>query len=53
MATTVTITEPERVDSKKVDSSGKLYVGTAFSGQRIKFIIESAQEIEEPDDEQD
>lgn len=40
----VTVPDPQKVETKKVDSSGKLYVGTAFSGQEVEIVIgESSQ----------
>lgn len=44
---TVTIDDPERMDAKKVDGSGKLYVGNAWAGKEVKFVIESVDELDE------
>lgn len=43
----VTIEDPERYDSKKVDGSGKLYVGTAYAGKEIVYLIERARELDD------
>jgi len=37
------VSDPERYDTKKVDTSGKLYVGRELSGKRIRFIIEDIE----------
>jgi len=44
---TITIENPDRYDTKKVDSSGKLYVGKAIAGKRVRFIIEDVETIED------
>lgn len=47
---TVTIDNPERMDSKKVDGSGKVYLGNAWAGKRVRFVIEDVEEIEDDED---
>jgi len=46
----VTVDNPVRVDEKKVDSGGKLYIGNAWSGKNVKFVVES---VTDPDDDPD
>lgn len=46
---TVTVDDPERMETKKVDGSGKVYVGNAWAGQNVRLIIESVEEIEDDD----
>jgi len=48
---TVTIENPERMDAKKVDGSGKVYLGNAWAGKRVRFVIEDVEEIEEDEAE--
>jgi hypothetical protein len=45
----VTVKNPEVMDSKKVDGSGKLYVGNKWAGQKVTFVIEKVEEIDEKD----
>lgn len=44
---TVTVDDPERMDQKKVDGSGKVYLTNAWAGKEVKFVIES---VEDPDE---
>ena len=46
---TVTIEDPEGMDAKKVDGSGKIYVGNNWAGKRVKFVIEAVEDIESDD----
>jgi len=48
---TVTIENPEGMDAKKVDGSGKIYIGNQWAGKRVKFVIESVEEIPDESDE--
>lgn len=41
----VTIEDPERVDAKKVDGSGKVYLTNKWAGKRVRFVIESVEDI--------
>lgn len=42
----VKINDPVRMDAKKVDGSGKMYVGNAWAGKKVKFVIEDVEEID-------
>lgn len=46
---TVTIENPETLDAKEVDQSGKLYVGNKWAGKKVHFVIESVEEADESD----
>lgn len=46
----VTVDNPVRMESKKVDSSGKLYLGRDIAGHEVKFIIEEVGEEPVADD---
>lgn len=48
---TVTIENPERMDAKKVDQSGKVYLGNAWAGKRVRFVIEDVEEIDDDESE--
>lgn len=47
--TTVTVTDPEFVTTKRVDSSGRLYLGKEYAGGHVRVIVER---VEEDDDDE-
>lgn len=40
----VTATNPVRVETKKVDGSGKVYVGNDLSGEQVEIIVSRTEE---------
>ena len=47
---TVAIDDPELLDTKKVDGSGKIYIGNEWAGMDATFVIVSVEEVEESED---
>lgn len=46
--TEVTVTDPDEVQTaKKVDDRGRVYVGTDYSGKRVRVVMEVMEVIEE------
>jgi hypothetical protein len=45
----VKVDNPVVMDSKKVDQSGKLYVGNKWVGKQVTFVIEKVEELDESD----
>ncbi len=41
------IEDPEIYETKKVDSSGKIYIGKEYANMNAKILIERFEEIEE------
>lgn len=42
-STTVTVTEPDVVETKKVDTSGRVYVGREYIGEHVRIVIERVE----------
>jgi hypothetical protein len=49
---TFEVEDPVLYEEKKVDSSGKIYVGRKYSGMKARLLIERFEEIEENDDDE-
>lgn len=51
--TTVTVDDPETVVTKKVDSNGRLYLGTDYQSKEVRVVVEIVddEDGDEPEDE--
>lgn len=49
-STTVTITNPDFLDEKKVDTSGRAYIGTEYEGDHIRIVVKRVK-VDESEDE--
>jgi hypothetical protein len=47
---TVTVDDPERVVTKEVDQSGRIYLGKHLSGENVEVVV-TIKEDDETDDE--
>lgn len=47
-STTVTVPEPDVVETKKVDTSGRVYVGSEYTGDHVQIVL---KRVEVDDDE--
>ena len=43
----VRVDNPEKVERKKVDSSGKVYVGTAYAGKELEIVVGEQREVDD------
>ena len=48
--TTVTVEEPDLVETKSVDASGRLYLGKGYEGANVRVIVERVEKDDEEDE---
>ncbi|XGI82809.1 hypothetical protein ACEU6E_05855 [Halorutilales archaeon Cl-col2-1] len=47
----VEVENPDLHAERKVDDRGRVYIGKDFSGKKVRVILESVEEVDEPEDE--
>lgn len=45
--TTVTVTDPAIVVTKRVDNAGRLYLGKDFEGEHVRVVVERVEDDDE------
>lgn len=51
--TTVTVTDPAAMITKRVDNAGRLYLGKDFEGDQVRVVVERVDPDERDESEPD